>query len=757
MNAVTDTHMGPILSNQEFSREDIADILAAIAEYHPNDNLALVEKAYLYAAEAHRGQMRKSGEPYIIHPIAVAGTLAGLMLDATTVAAGFLHDCVEDNDGICREDIEREFGAEVALLVDGVTKLNRLDFTSKEEQQAETLRKMFLAMGKDIRVVLIKLADRLHNMRTLKFQKPERQKPIAKETLDIYAPLCHRLGLFTIKPELEDLSLRYIDPESYQQLREMVGQKFKERKEVVDLIVQTLREALEKEGIKCDVNGRPKHFYSIYRKMKTQGKSFEQIHDLFAVRVIVESLKDCYAALGVVHMLFMQVPNRFKDYISMPKGNMYRSLHTTVLGQTGELRGQTFEVQIRTKEMHQTAEYGIAAHWRYKEGRQIDKLDDKLYWLRQLLDWQNETRDSEEFMNALKTDLFSDEIFVFTPKGDIINLPKGATPIDFAYRIHSAVGNRCVGARVNQHIVKLDEELNTGDFVEIMTSSSSKGPSRDWLTICQTSEAKSKIRTFFKKEFREENLERGREMLELEAKRQNFILGHLARNEYLEPVYRRYSLHSLDDLCIAVGVGALSSGQVVNRLIDEYRKNHHIEVMPEIKPQPRPQSRLQGKEEKTREYSSHGIVVEDSEDVDMPVRTARCCTPLPGDDIVGFITRGRGISVHRRDCTNMKSLLTEPERFRAVHWAQSVQESYEVSLSIVACDRTGLLADISHMLAQQQVPIIEIAARANQKSTSITTTIRLVVQINGVKKFDDIVSRLRKLSDVLEVIRTGNG
>ncbi len=757
MNAVTDTHEASISLNQEFSKEDIADILAIIAKYHPNDDLALVEKAYLYAAEAHRGQMRKSGEPYIIHPIAVARTLAELMLDATTVAAGFLHDCVEDNDGICREDIEREFGAEAALLVDGVTKLNRLDFTSKEEQQAETLRKMFLAMGKDVRVVLIKLADRLHNMRTLKFQKPERQKPIAKETLDIYAPLCHRLGLFTIKPELEDLSLRYIDPEGYRQLREMVGQKLQERKEVVELIMQVLREELKKEGIQCEVTGRPKHFYSIYRKMKTQGKSFDQIHDLFAVRVIVDSLKDCYAALGVVHLLFMQVPNRFKDYISMPKGNMYKSLHTTVLGQTGELRGQTFEVQIRTHEMHQTAEYGIAAHWRYKEGRQIDKLDDKLYWLRQLLDWQNETRDSEEFMNALKTDLFSDEIFVFTPKGDIINLPKGATPIDFAYRIHSAVGNRCVGARVNQHIVKLDEELNTGDFVEIMTNSSSKGPSRDWINICKTSAAKSKIRAFFKKELREENLERGRDMLELEAKRQNFILGHLIRSEYLEPVYRRYSLHSLDDLCIAVGVGALSSGQVINRLIDEYRKNRHIDVLPEIKPQPRPQTRTQDREEKAKEYSSHGIVVEGVDDVDMPIHLARCCTPMPGDDIVGFITRGRGISVHRRDCTNMKSLLREPERFRAVRWGHDEEEVFEVSLSIVACDRNGLLADISHMLAQQEVSIVEVAARANRKNASPTTTIRLVVQIKGLKKFDDVVNRLRNLSDVLEVIRTGNG
>ncbi len=748
---MTDTHMTETTPNEEIPFQDIEGILAAIAKYHPNDDGALVKKAFRYAYEAHKGQMRKSGEPYIIHPIAVAQTLANLMLDSTTVAAGFLHDCVEDNEGICKEDIEREFGSEVCLLVDGVTKLNRLDFTSKEEQQAETLRKMFLAMGKDIRVVLIKLADRLHNMRTLKFQKPERQKPIAKETLDIYTPLCHRLGVFALKQEMEDLSLRYIDPEGYHELREMVGQKRREREAVVELIMQTLREELTKEGIHCEVTGRPKHFYSIYRKMHTQGKSFDQIHDLFAVRVIVDSVKDCYAALGVVHTLWMQVPNRFKDYISMPKGNLYKSLHTTVLGQTGELRGQTFEVQIRTQEMHRTAEYGVAAHWRYKEGKQLDKLDDKLYWLRQILDWQNETRDSEEFMSALKTDLYSDEIFVFTPKGDIVNLPKGATPIDFAYRIHSAVGNRCVGARVNQRIVKLDEELNTGDFVEIMTNSASKGPSRDWLNICQTSEAKSKIRAFFKKEFREDNLDRGREMLDLEAKRQNYVLGHLIRNEYLEPVYRRYSLRSFDDLCIAVGVGALSSGQVVNRLIDEYRKGNHVESVPEIKPQPRPQTRPQTKEEKTPEHSSHGVVVEGQ--AGMLVRIARCCNPLPGEDIVGFTTRGRGVSVHRRDCTNMKDMMSEPERFIPVRWAQSVEESFEASLSIVATDRTGLLADISHMLAQQAIPIVEIAARADTNNARPATTIRLVIRLDGIRKFEEIVTRLRNQSDVLEVIR----
>jgi len=553
-------------------KQDIAGILEKIAKIHPNDDLSLVESAYEFAYEAHKGQVRKSGEPYIIHPISVAHTLADLMLDATTIAAGFLHDCVEDIEEITVDTIRQKFGAEVALLVDGVTKLSRLDFTSKEEQQAESLRKMFLAMGKDIRVVLIKLADRLHNMRTLKYQKPERQVPIAKETLDVYAPLAHRLGIFAIKQELEDLSLRYIEPEAYYNLVELVGQKRREREHVIETVISTLRQALEAQGIRCDISGRPKHFYSIYRKMKTQNKTFDQILDLFAVRVLVDTVQDCYAALGVVATMWMQLPNRYKNYISMPKGNMYQSLHTTVVGTSGELRGQTFEVQIRTYEMHHTAEYGIAAHWRYKEGKQSDKLDDKLYWLRQILDWQNETRDPHEFMDALKVDLFSDEVFVFTPKGDVINLPRGATPIDFAYRIHSAIGNKCIGAKINGRIVTLDSQLETGDFVEIMTSSASRGPSQDWLKLCKTSEAKSKIRAYFKKEFREDNLEKGRDMLEAEAKRLNYIFSHLIRNEYLEPVYRRYSLRSLDDLCITVGIGALSSGQVINRLIEEYKK-----------------------------------------------------------------------------------------------------------------------------------------------------------------------------------------
>ncbi len=733
--------------------EALDGILARIAKYHPKDDLSLVVRAYEFADRAHQGQVRKSGEPYIIHPISVAQTLADLMLDATTIAAGFLHDCVEDCEDVTPAVMEEMFGAEVALLVDGVTKLSRLDFTSREEQQAESLRKMFLAMGKDIRVVLIKLADRLHNMRTLKYQKPERQVPIARETLDVYAPLCHRLGIFAIKWEMEDLALRYIDPEGYYQLVELVGKKRKEREHAIDLVMLALKKDLMAQGIRCEISGRPKHFYSIYRKMKQQNKSFDQIHDLIAVRVLVDSIPDCYAALGVVHTLWTQVPNRFKDYISMPKGNMYQSLHTTVVGTIGELRGQTFEVQIRTFEMHRTAEYGIAAHWRYKEGKQADTLDGKLYWLRQILDWQDETRDPNEFMDALRVDLFSDEVFVFTPKGDVVNLPRGATPIDFAYRIHSAIGNKCVGAKINGRIVTLDTELETGDFVEVMTSSSSRGPSQDWLKLCKTSEAKSKIRAFFKREFRDDNISKGREMLELEAKRVGYSLGQLNKNEYVESVCRRYSLNSFEDLCITVGIGALSSGQVINRLTEEYRRaNKAAEPILPLQTLPAAQPRDPEKRKPNEVSKSHGVIVEG--EPGMLVRFARCCNPLPGDDIVGYITRGRGVSVHRRDCTNMSDMMIEPERFIPVHWEGSSAGGYEAGIRVVAYDRLGLLADISVMLSKLEVPIVAISARADKNKSQNTTNIDLTLSIKDMHQLEDIINRLLKRSDIMEVFRT---
>ena len=735
------------------NRKAVDALLAKIASNHPDSDLALVEKAYQFANKAHAGQKRRSGEPYIIHPLSVADTLADLSLDATTIAAGFLHDCVEDIEEVTPEVIEQEFGSEVALLVDGVTKLSRLDFTSREEQQAESLRKMFLAMGKDIRVVLIKLADRLHNMRTLKYQRPERQVPIARETLDVYAPLAHRLGIFAIKWELEDLSLRYIDPEGFYQMVELVGAKRKEREHIVELVVEQLREQLKAAGIRGEITGRPKHLYSIYKKMKTQHKTFDQIYDLFAVRVLVDTVPDCYATLGVVHTLWTQVPNRFKDYISMPKGKMYQSLHTTVVGTTGELRGQTFEVQIRTWEMHRTAEFGIAAHWRYKEGKPADKLDDKLYWLRQILDWQNDTRDPSEFMDALRVDLFSDEVFVFTPKGDVVNLPRGATPIDFAYRIHSAIGNKCVGAKINGRIVTLDTPLETGDFVEVLTSSTSHGPSRDWLKLAATSEAKSKIRAFFKREQHDENAEKGRDMLEREAKRLGYSLGQLVKPEFLESIYRRYSLHSLDDVYVTVGFGGLSSSQVINRLAEELRKTvKAVEPPPEIKPvAPAPP-----RDDKRGGSAQQGVVVEGGSG--MLVRFAHCCNPLPGDDIVGYITRGRGVSVHRRDCTNMGDMMLEPERFIPVRWENETNAGYEAGIRVIANDRMGLLADISVMLAQMEVPIVAVSARTDRggKQKKNTTTIDLVLAIRDTSQLEDIINRLLRRGDIIEVFRTNS-
>mgnify|MGYP004590457173 FL=1 len=730
--------------------QQLQQILTKIQKYHPKDDLSLVTRAYQFACEAHKDQKRKSGEPYIIHPVCVASILADLMLDSTTVAAGFLHDCVEDNKDVTVETIEAQFGPEVALLVDGVTKLKRLDFTSREDQQAESLRKMFLAMAKDIRVVLIKLADRLHNMRTLKYQSPDRQVAIARETLDVYAPLCHRLGMSTLKWEMEDLALRYIDPAGYYDLVEKVGQKRKEREHAIQVVISALKEQLDQAGIRCEIAGRPKHFYSIYRKLKTQGKTFDQIYDLIAVRVLVDTIPDCYAVLGIVHTMWTQVPNRFKDYISMPKGNMYQSLHTTVVGTSGELRGQTFEVQIRTWEMHRTAEYGIAAHWRYKEGKQVDSLDSKLYWLRQILDWQNETHDPSEFMDALKVDLFSDEVFVFTPKGDIVNLPRGATPVDFAYHIHSAIGNKCIGAKINGRIVPLETELQTGDFVEVLTSSNSKGPSMDWLKLCKTSEAKSKIRAYLKHELRDENLARGRDILDHEARRQGYSLSQLVKNEFMEPIERRYSIHSMEDLYVTVGFGGLSGSQVINRLIEEYRKaNKQTEPVPAPKPAPARSSAV-------TQHHSNGVIVEG--DSDMLVRFARCCNPLPGDDIVGYITRGRGVSIHRSDCPNMADMMQTPERFIDVKWEneerkEDANAAYEANIRVIAYDRLGLFADISTMLSQMEIPIVSISARIDKSKARHTTCIDLILSITDTKQLERVIDKLRKRGDILEVFR----
>ncbi len=719
----------------------VDELVERIRKYHPEDDMELVRRAYAFAEKAHANQVRKSGDPYFCHPCAVAVILADLMLDASTIAAGLLHDVVEDCEGVTSEMIGQEFGQEIELLVDGVTKLNQLDFSSREEAKAETLRKMFLAMAKDIRVVLIKLADRLHNMRTLKFKAPDRQRAIAQETLDIYAPLAHRLGVYTIKWELEDLSLRYLDPDAFYELVRLVGMKRAEREQLIAQVTQELKTKLYEAGIhKCEIDGRPKHFYSIYKKMKSQNKTFDQINDLLAVRVLVNTTTECYHALGVVHTIWPQVPGRFKDYISVPKANMYQSLHTTVVNQ-----GRPFEVQIRTFEMHRIAEYGIAAHWRYKEGRATDELDKKLSWLRRILDWQSEAHDPSEFGEMLKFDLFADEVLVFTPKGDVVSLPKGATPLDFAYRIHSAVGNRCIGAKVNHRIVPLATPLETGDFVEVMTSSSSHGPSRDWLNIVKTSEAKAKIRAWLKKEEREQNIVHGHDMLEREAKRLGYQLPMLTKSELIEPMYKRLSVQSLDDIYAMVGFGGASTQQVLNRLIDEYKKHNKIdspapvETKPDEAPAPRPRP----------SSNSNGVIVKGESG--MLVRFAKCCTPLPGDKIIGYITRGRGVSVHRADCVSLKDESVEPERLIEVEWEDQPKESsYEAEIRVIAYNRTGLLAELSVMFASQEIPVNAISAHAAKNQTYV---FHVSLVIRSTQQLNKLIRDIQKIPDVIEVSR----
>ena len=733
--------------NAEQGYMSVEDLIRRIRKYHPEDDMDLVRRAYQYAEKAHEHQKRKSGEPYFSHPCAVAVILTDLMLDATTIAAGLLHDCVEDVDGVTQETIRQEFGQEVELLVDGVTKLSQLNFASREEAQAETLRKMFLAMAKDIRVVLIKLADRLHNMRTLKYQKPERQIPIARETLDIYAPLAHRMGVYTIKWELEDLSLRYIDPEGYQELVRLVGMKREERERLIADVSQQLSVRLREAGIKAEITGRPKHFYSIYKKMKTQNKTFDQINDLIALRVLVNTQQDCYFVLGVVHTMWPQVPGRFKDYISMPKANMYQSLHTTVVNQ-----GKPFEVQIRTFDMHRTAEYGIAAHWRYKEGRANEnELDQKLSWLRRILDWQSDVRDPGEFGELAKVDLFADEVFVFTPKGDVISLPRGATPLDFAYRIHSAVGNRCIGAKVNGRIVPLAAQLQTGDFVEVMTSANSHGPSRDWLNIVKTSEAKAKIRAWLKKEQRDVNIPLGKDMLEKESKRLGYSMSQLLKGDAPAIIEKRFSAQTLDDIYAMVGFGGLSCAQVVNRLVDEYKKNNKAEeaaaaIAAAVKEEPQQPQRKQ------HQSSSNGVIVKGESG--MLVRFARCCNPLPGDKIVGYITRGRGVSVHRADCVSLKDPDVEKDRMIEVEWeAQGTDASYEAEIRLITYNRTGLLAEISVMLAAQNVPVSAISGHAYKESTYI---FHVSIIIKDTAQLNRIIRELKKWPDVIEVDRVSS-
>lgn len=736
-------------------------LIRRVHKYHPSDDISMIDKAYATACEAHKDQVRKSGEPYIIHPLCVAIILADLELDKETIIAGLLHDVVEDTI-MTNEELKEQFGPDVELLVDGVTKLEQLQYTgeatpdrltSREELQAENLRKMFLAMAKDIRVILIKLADRLHNMRTLKYKSPESQKRIARETLDIYSPLAERLGISKIKIELDDLSLKYLEPEAYYDLVEKIALRKDVREKYVQDIVDEVTEHISDAGIDAQIDGRVKHFFSIYKKMKNQGKTIDQIYDLFAVRIIVDSVKDCYAALGVIHEMYKPMPGRFKDYISMPKANMYQSLHTTLIGSTGT----PFEIQIRTFEMHRVAEYGIAAHWKYKEasdGRvSTGGEDEKLTWLSQILEWQQDMSDNKEFMKLLKSDLdlFSDHVYCFTPAGDVKNLPAGSTPIDFAYSVHSAVGNKMIGARVNGKLVTIDYQINNGDCIEIMTSQNSKGPSRDWLNIVKSAQAKNKISQWFKSEFKEENIIKGRELIQNYCKSKNINIIEILKAEFQKAVMHKYGFNDWDAVLAAIGHGALKEGQVINRMQELYARAHKKdetdeELLAAI------QENSASKQMKPK--SKTGIMVKGIHDV--AVRFSRCCAPVPGDEIVGFVTRGRGVSIHRTDCINIMNL-SDLDRSRLIdaEWepeaAAERNEKYLTEIVIYAQNRNGLLADITKALAEKNIDIRSVNTRTNKQDIA---TIGMTFEIGSREELRMIVEKLKTIKNVIDIERT---
>ena len=704
-------------------------------------NKELIQKAYNLADQAHKQQKRESGEPYIIHPIEVACILAEMGMDTNTIIAGLLHDVIEDTD-YNYEDIKREFNEEVANLVEGVTKLGKIQYKTKEEQQADNVRKMLLAMTKDIRVILIKLADRLHNMRTLKYMPVEKQKEKAKETFDIYAPLAHRLGMSKIKWELEDLAFRYMNPNEYYDLVQKIAEKRAEREVYISEIITDLHKRLLNSNIDSDIEGRPKHFYSIYRKMLNKSKSIDQIFDLTAIRILVNTIKDCYAALGIVHTVYKPIPGRFKDYIAMPKPNMYQSLHTTVIGP----QGKTFEIQIRTFEMHKTAEYGIAAHWKYKEGEGGgNDFDAKLSWLRDMLEWQRETSDAEEFMEAFKIDLFSDEVFVFTPKGVVINLPHDATPIDFAYRIHTDIGNRCIGAKVNGKMVTLDYHLKTGEIVEILTSSTPKGPSIDWLNIAKSNQAKSKIRAWFKKVKRDENISKGKELLEKEAKRQGGNFGEIAKGEPIEKLLKKYNMNTIDDLYSSVGMGMPMASIVVSKL----REAHGLDKVSEESLKNSLEEQMNKNSKINKKDGSFGISVKGLNNV--LVRFAKCCNPVPGDDIIGFITKGRGISIHRKDCSNIQSIKAdEDNKFVEVDWGNAKGSGYVTEIQVKAEDRSGLLSEIMIVITELKINLHALNAKTAKGNTA---TINIKIRINDIEELKELMKKIKKLKGVMEVFR----
>ncbi len=716
-------------------------LLKQIRRYHHADDLALVEKAYRFAEEKHEGQKRKSGEPYFTHPAHVAYILTEMELDPQSVCAALLHDVVEDTQ-VTYEELTKEFGETVTMLVDGVTKLDKIPYTSKEEQQVENLRKMFFAMAKDVRVIVIKLAERLHNMRTLKYQSEEKQREIARETLEVYGPLAHRLGMSKIKWELEDEALRYIDPIAYYEIVDKISQKREERERYIEDIIRILQNKLETLDIKSHVEGRAKHFYSIYRKMFIQDKTIDELYDLFAVRVIVDTIADCYSVLGMVHELFKPMPGRFKDYIAMPKPNMYQSLHSTLIGPTGI----PFEIQIRTWEMHHTAENGIAAHWKYKEGKSgSSDMDSKLEWIKQLLEIQKDMTNAEEFMQTLKIDMFSDEVFVFTPKGDVISLPVGATPIDFAYAIHSAIGNRMTGARVNGKIVNLDYGLKNGDIIDVITAGSSRGPSLGWLKICKTSQARNKINQWFKKVNREENLQKGRELIEKALKQQSIPTHFLEDKPFVEGIMRKYGFNNLEDLYAGIGYGSPNANRFVTRFQTECKKR----ILEEENLTP--EEFLPMAVKTTSKPNTSGVVVEGIDNC--LTRFSHCCNPVPGDKIIGYVTRGRGVAIHRADCINMlhaQQNATELQRFIPVHWADETNNVFHSMLYVTATDRPKLLLDLMTVIADLKTQVVNVNARTGKDHLAI---IELALEISDTAQLDRTMKQLLQVESVLSVVR----
>ena len=727
-------------------------LINKVLEYHPNTDITMIEKAYKIASKAHEGQLRKSGEPYIMHPLCVAIILAELELDKETIVAGILHDVIEDTV-MTTEEISEEFSPEIALLVDGVTKLTQLNFSQdKIELQAENLRKMFLAMAKDIRVILIKLADRLHNLRTLQYQTPAKQIEKARETMDIYSPIAHRLGISKIKVELDDLSLQYLEPEKFKELKAEIDERLEERETFIETIVHDVKECIEEAGIKAEINGRVKHFFSIYKKMVNQNKTLDQIYDIFAVRIIVDTVRDCYAALGIIHEKYKPIPGRFKDYIAMPKSNMYQSLHTTLISKSG----QPFEIQIRTYDMHKTAEYGIAAHWKYKEnlsGTTKDKEEEKLSWLRQILEWQRDTEDNKEFMSTVKTDLdlFAEQVYCFTPNGDVKNLPAGSTPIDFAYSIHSAVGNKMVGARVNGRQVPVTYTLQNGDRVEIITSQNSKGPSRDWLSIVKSAQARNKINQWFKQEFKEDNISRGKELLSQYCKTKGYNLAAYSKPETLKAVMVKYNFRDWDSVLAAIGHGALKEGQVMNKLMETYNKEEKAKMTEdELLEQLNQSADLH-----RTSHSKGGITVHGIDDV--AVHFSKCCSPVPGDEIVGYVTRGRGISIHRTDCVNIVGM-NDSDRSRLIdaEWqedaASNPAATYSTEIRIFAADRTGMLFDISKVFTEANINVTAINSKSNNKNERATFTVSF--DIKTVDQLNHVISKIRMIPGVLDVERS---